>query len=87
MKKEITIKVNDLKTLIDGLNNAYIALNDIRTGLFLFGGKLPLDINEKWRFLESSSEHPTEKIDSKLIAIKNLYDQLINIEKEGYNNG
>ena len=73
---KIELEVEDLKTTIDGLNNAYVALNDIRTGILL-GLRIP----EKFKFLEGTSiDDLTEKIDPRLLAVRDLYNQLLKYE-------
>jgi len=73
---KVELEIEDLKTTIDGLNNAYVALNDIRTGIFL-----GLEIPEKFKFLEGTSfDDLTEKIDPRLKAVRDLYNQLLKYE-------
>ena len=73
---KIELEIEDLKTTIDGLNNAYVALNDIRAGI-LFECEIP----EKFSFLKSTSlDNPTEKIDPRLSAVRDLYNQLLKYE-------
>lgn len=73
---KVELEIEDLKTTIDGLNNAYVALNDIRTGIFLC-----CEIPEKFKFLESDNvDNLTEKIDPRLKAVRDIYDQLLKYE-------
>jgi len=73
---KVELEIEDLKTTIDGLNNAYVALNDIRTG-FLLGLETP----EKFNFLKSTTlDGLTEKIDPRLSAVRDLYNQLVKYE-------
>ena len=77
---KIELEVDDLTTLIDGLNNAIIALSDIRNGIFLMGG-LPSDMSPKWNPLVGTSfDDLTKKFDDRLDALKNVYDQLCELE-------
>ena len=70
---KVELEIEDLKTTIDGLNNAYIVLNDIRTGILL-----GLEIPEKFNFLKGTAL--TEKIDPRLLAVRDLYNQLLKYE-------
>ena len=70
---KIELEIEDLKTTIDGLNNAYIVLNDLRTGILL-----GLEIPEKFNFLKGTAL--TEKIDPRLLAVRDLYNQLLKYE-------
>ena len=73
---KIELEVEDLKNTIDGLNNAYIALWDIRNGIFL-----NCEIPEKFKFLEGTSiDDLTTKIDKRLSAVRDLYNQLLKYE-------
>ena len=73
---KIELEIEDLKTTIDGLNNAYVALNDIRSGILL-GCEIPA----KFKFLEGTSfDDLTEKIDPRLKAVRDLYNQLLKYE-------
>ena len=73
---KVELEIEDLKTTIDGLNNAYVALNDIKTAIFL-GYEIP----EKFKFLEGTEfNNLTEKIDPRLKAVRDIYDQLLKYE-------
>ena len=73
---KVELEIEDLKTTIDGLNSAYIALNDIKTGILL-GCEIP----EKFSFLKGTAlDDLTEKIDSRLLAVRDLYNQLVKYE-------
>lgn len=79
---KVELEINDLKTTIDGLNNAIIAYSDVRNGIWLMGG-MPSDINPIWeKLLGNSLETLTEKFDIRLAELKNIYNQLIEKEKE-----
>lgn len=73
---KVELEIEDLKTALDGLNNAYVALNDIRAAILL-GCSIP----EKFNFLKGTSlDDLTEKIDPKLKAVRDIYDQLLKYE-------
>ena len=77
---KVELEIEDLTTLIDGLNNGIIALTDIRNGIFLFGG-LPSDMSSKWEPLVGTEfDNLTEKIDIRLNALKKIYNQLCELE-------
>ena len=71
---EIKIKVEDLKTLIDGLNNAIIAYNEIVNSIELY-----CDIPSKMLPLKKV---PLENLRKRQEALKTVYEQLIEIEKD-----
>ena len=79
---KVELEIDDLKSTIDGLNNAIIAYADIRNSIWLMGG-IPSDINQIWgKLLGNSLETLTEKFDIRLTELKNIYNQLIEKEKE-----
>ena len=80
---KIELDINDLKTTIDGLNNAIIAYNDIRNAIYIMGG-IPDGISQKWEplIVGKSLENLTEKIDERLKELKYIYQQLKDKEKE-----
>ena len=78
---KIEIEVNDLKTFIDGFNNALIAYNDIQ-GYFLFG--LEKQLNSKWQNFAKDKKNNQECYDiinKRLNALKEVYNQLLEVEK------
>ena len=76
---KVELDIEDLKTTIDGLNNAFIALADIRNSMFF-----SCDVPEKWEFLKGDNlDNVTEKIDKRLNALKTLYNQLTKVENAG----
>lgn len=78
---KIELEIDDLKTTIDGLNNAIIAYNDfIRMPIFFNLEKDKLD--PKWHPLveEEKSLERTSKIDKRLKSLKSLYEQLVSLE-------
>jgi hypothetical protein len=79
---DINIKIKDLETTIAGLNNAIVAYNDIRTTVLF-----DLDVQPKWEKLivKDDFQNATKKFDERLVALKQLYEQLIAIEKENEN--
>lgn len=83
---KIELDINDLKTTIDGLNNAIIAYNDIRNAIYIMGG-IPDGISEKWKpfIVGKSLENLTEKFDERLKELKYIYQQLEDKEKENDN--
>ena len=78
---KIELEINNLKNLIDGLNNAIIAYADIRYAIWVMGG--PNDsINPKWNsIIGDNSNNLTEKFDIRLKELRNIYEQLLKIEE------
>ena len=72
-KQKITIEVGDLTTFITGLNNAIIAYNDV-VGAVYFGCGVPSK-------LEVLKDIPFEKLKERQRSLKDVYEQLIEIEK------
>lgn len=72
-KQKITIEVENLKTFIDGLNNAIIAYNNIVSAIDLCceipSNTLPL------------KDLPIEELIKRQKVLINVYEQLIEIEK------
>lgn len=72
-KRKITIEVEDLSTFITGLNNAIIAYNDVVCAIDLCcnvpSALLPL------------KNIPFEKLRERQKSLKDVYEQLIEIEK------
>jgi hypothetical protein len=72
-KQKITLEVEDISTLLDGLNNAMIAYDDIIWAIYLCC-KIPSK-------LEPLKSLPFEQLRERLKALKDVYEQLIKIEK------
>jgi len=79
----INLEINDLKTTIDGLNNAIIAYSDIRRAIWLMGG-VPEGMNPKWNKVinkeANSFDDLVSKFDERIKALKEIYNQLIKME-------
>ena len=65
---KVTIEVEDLKTLIDGLNNAMVAYNEVVASIYLC-----CDIPSKMFPLK---EIPFENLRKRQMALKNVYEHL-----------
>lgn len=72
-KRKITIEVEDLSTFITGLNNAIIAYNDVVCAIVLCCD-VPLA-------LLPLKNIPFEKLRERQKSLKDVYEQLIEIEK------
>lgn len=71
---DIVVTIDDLKTTLDGLNNALIALKNVNDSIFLF-----CDIPSK---LEPLRDKPKEVLDARYSAVVRLYNQLLHVESE-----
>ena len=82
---KIEIEINNISDFAAGLNNAIIAYNDIRRGIFLFAG-LPEGMDPKWETVISHNpEDPldvTSIMDARLNELKKVYNQIEKIERE-----
>lgn len=74
-KQKIIIETNDVSTLINGLNNAIIAYNEVVNSIYL-GCEIPLK-------LHPLKNIPFEKLRERQHSLKDVYMQLIEIEKKG----
>lgn len=71
---KITIEVNDITLLINALNNAMIAYNDVVMSIYFC-----CDISEKFMSLK---EMPFENLRARQESLKNVYKQLEKIEQK-----
>lgn len=71
---KVEIEVENIKTLVDALNNACIAYNDVVFALNM-GCNLPI------KKLEPLSQLPYEEIKSRQECLMNVYHQLEEIER------
>jgi len=69
---QYTININDLSELIDGLNNAMIAYNDV-IGAIQFN----CSVSSKY---EKLMDLPEEKLRMRFKSVENLYTQLLGYE-------
>ena len=78
---KVELEIDDLKTTIDGLNNAIVAYNDFVRGPILFNTEKN-ELNPKWYGLIESGDFTerTAKIDKSLKNLKILYEQLVALE-------
>lgn len=74
-KQKITIEIDDVSTLIDGLNNAIIAYNEV-VGSIMLCCEVPL-------ILSPLKQIPFEKLRERQQCLNDLYKQLIKIEQKG----
>lgn len=72
-KQKITLEVEDISTLLDGLNNAMISYNEIVSSIIL-----GCDFPSK---LDPLKELTFKQLQERQDALKDLYIQLILIEK------
>jgi hypothetical protein len=76
---KIELEVENLKTLIDALNNAIISYNDIRTAVLL-----GCHVDIKWEPLIGNNFNTlTSKFDERLTILHDIYKQLVVKESEG----
>ena len=79
---KVTIDTTDLKTLVDGLNNAILAYKDIRNAVYICG-HVPNDIDKKWEPLVGDNFYSlTDELDRRLEALYEVYEQLVKYEEE-----
>lgn len=76
---KLTIEVDDPSLLLDGLNNAIIAYNDIVSAFFL-----GCDVPEKWRTLEKgrSYDELISLLKTRMSILRSVYDQIENFLNE-----
>ena len=82
MKIEFDIPEENFSELISALNNALLAYNDVRTGVYLMGG-LPENAHRRWESLIGNNfDNLTETFDKRISLLKDLYFQLLKQEEK-----
>ena len=82
---KIEIEVDNFEDFVKGFQNAFIAYNDIRNGIWLVG-ETPNGMNPKWNKLINKEAKDfdglVEIFDIRLKELENVYKQLEKKEKE-----
>ena len=68
------VEIEDLKTTLDGLNNALLAYGDIIVSI-----NWGAHVSDKWDFLK---EYEEDELKSRFTCAKNLYEQLLTCERK-----